>query len=354
MRRLAILFAINLYPRRVARRLYGPTGDALAFSQLLRSPRGGTFADEEVIVRLDGNAKWEEFESLLDGVAALGAWDEILICLGGHGGTRGFVFHDGEVPYQWIAARLRRIQARFKLVVVDACLSGPAQHLISGFAGIEKYASALASQRIVAAFADACPGVRVITAADKSGLAPDRPSLLRYMIHGIETAFPDRRYGVTSARRVFNIACTNMLEALGENYPVPGSSGDLSDYPLAVSDAVVPFGKVDVIAGPGWTSNWGTVQHSPISVTIRDRRFLATGIRVMLETRFGTSTLVEREVRPESSCVCVGVPVRFSQELSNLPGARLLVEVLDQYGRRVGPLFSAPLTRPALGLSAFV
>jgi hypothetical protein len=120
---MAVLFAIDNYPRGVASRLFGPVRDAIALATTLRSPRGGSWPDDHVISRLNGDATWTEFRRVIGALRGT-FWGEVVIYLNGHGGETGFVFHDQEVSYARVGAVLNTVSARITLVWSDACMSG--------------------------------------------------------------------------------------------------------------------------------------------------------------------------------------------------------------------------------------
>lgn len=353
MRRVALLFAIDSYSRNVASRLYGPVRDARDLSTALRSPRGGSWPDAAVVTRLNADATWVEFTRVVRVLQRIGQaapWGEVVLHLNGHGGETGFVFHDGEISYQRIGALLNLVPARLTLVWSDACMSGLAHGAFGGIGGIDKTASS-ASARMVAALRRACPGVRVITATDDTGLAPADRSFTQYVIAAMSIARPDRNDGVVSAGRLFSVARRDMRSEMGDQYPRPDSSGDLEDFPLAVSDAAAPFGWS--AATVGWSRFVGTRRYVPVSVALTGRRFLPTTVAVTLDTILGSTAISNRVTTPGSDAATAEVTVWFERRLE-YPGSRLRIEATDDDGRLVGRSWRHQLAAPGGALSAFL
>lgn len=330
MRRIALVFGVGRYPR-PDDRLNGPVRDAQAFARFLKSPRGGSFRDGDVLLRLDADATIDELFKLLRVVVLL-CPDELIVYFAGHGGRHGPVLYDGEPAYGRIARALRATGVEHKLVIFDACLSGAALTVIGG---VEKVAGANALERYIAALSAAGPGTRLITAASASELTPDDPSFTSHLLDVASVALPDGANGTVSAARVFACAHRRFEQELGDAFPFPQAKGSLHDFPFSVSDNEAPFGRVTARLLSDHTNNDGTRRSYRFSVDVSGRRFLPTTLR----TRFvapGTSLVVEeRSIRPATSLT----PAVMTVSMADWASGQIQLEIVDELGRQIGPLF---------------
>lgn len=334
MRRAAILFAVDDDRPAPARRV-GPVADAVALARALRSPRGGAWEDEQLLVRLDARATSGELFRILK-ILTRTRWDQVLLSLHGHGGHRGLALRDRAVTWAEIGILLRGVRARHKLVVADVRTGG--RGLYAGVEALEAFAASLVVERCIADLTAACPDLGVLADADPD---PTAPSLTRYLLGAMEVCSADLPGEAVSAARLFTLAQGALERDRGPYAAIPEAAGDLDACPFAVSDLAEPFGRVAVACRPAWTS--GAVRHVPLLVEIVDRRFLPTCVRAWIDTPDGPRLLAERNLLPDAFAHAEAVTVSFDARL----GGAVYVEVAEPSGRPVGPVVAVRVPRPA-------
>ena len=244
MRRLAIVVGINNYPQPQSR-LRGCVPDAQRFAVFLHSVRGGSF--QHVVLLKDRAATLarlrKEFRS-----ASSGLWEQVVFYFSGHGSSQGILAWDGLMGFEELALSIRHLRAQWPLLVLDACQSGALHEHFDGIGGIP--APYDSSRIYLDALRRAHPGLRVLTAVDRQTLAMERNEqgvFTSALLKAARTTLPDLNRHVVSAARVFSEA-NEALWKDGE--ALPQSSGSLGDFPMALTDTVLPLGGAEFLQQP--------------------------------------------------------------------------------------------------------
>lgn len=275
MKRLAIVVGINNYPPPQSR-LRGCVPDAQRFAAFLHSARGGSF--DHVVLLKDGAATLAKLRQVFR-LASSGLWEQVVFYFSGHGSSQGILAWDGLMDFEELALSIRHLRAQWPLLVLDACQSGAVHHHFDGLGGIP--APYDPARIYLDALRRAHPGLRVLTAVDRQTLAMERNAqgvFTTALLKAARMTSPDLDTHVVSAARVFSAAYDSLWD---DGEALPQSSGSLEDFPMALSDTVLPLGGAEFLQQPMRVVNQpGSPLSSRFEYTVRlmGRRQLPTAV----------------------------------------------------------------------------
>ena len=291
MRRLALVIGINAYPAPQTP-LHGCVGDARRVGHFLLSARGGSFA--KVIPLMDRYATLGNIRQVLRR-ASNEQWDQVVVYFAGHGSQEGIQAWDKLLRFQELAPAITSIPALHHLLILDACYSGAVHEYfgIDGIGGLEKYGTADAARIYMELLRKASPGLRVITAVDRNttSLELNEEGLFTTaLLRAAMNARPDLGPWGVSAGQVLTHASWILDE---QDAPLPLWSGELDDFPLAVTDSLHRLGSID--AESTWV-RWAQPDGRPaelhfgFSMDISGRKLMPVWVQHELREDLGART----------------------------------------------------------------
>lgn len=334
MRRLAIVVGINNYPQPQSR-LRGCVPDAQRFAFFLQSSRGGSF--DHVVLLTDGAATLARLRKEFR-LASSGLWEQVVFYFSGHGSSQGILAWDGLMGFEELALSIRNLRAQWPLLVLDACQSGAIHEHFDGIGGIP---APYDSARIyLDALRRAHPGLRVLTAVDRQTLAMERNDqgvFTTALLKAARTTLPDLNTHVVSAARVFSEANEALWK---DDEALPQSSGRLEDFPMALTDTVLPLGGAEFLQQPmRLVSQPGAPISARFEFTVRlmGRRLLPTTIHHRVyDGAVWCDTAASMQLRPSTNdqdhrrvVVLPLHPLRLGRELHSV------VTVVDEHNQCV-------------------
>lgn len=238
----------------------------------------GPLRDEQATLLVGRGATVAQVAEEL-GRLAQAAPDLLVLYFSGHGGTGGIQLADGKLPYEYLAAALRRLRGSRAVVILDTCRAGSFRRYLQQdkIAGL----GALPDKRWQELLAAAAPGARIYYSvpADKlsrEGDGVENGHFTAAFLAGLTYARGDLD-GYVSDRAAF-VAARAVMREHWPHDPLPEASGIGGDLPLAISQAPAPVGTA--------TLPWVRLLRGSTSLGLRlgcdGRRHLPTRLEVAL------------------------------------------------------------------------